>query len=503
MGNIEESIKIHDEFQFEIKFVYPFDRDVPVTEYTVEHFLFIPNHLGINAQNYAKEQFYSDIQKYIRLKTPVFNLHAMTRGKDNPLEKLRDALEALAGTPEEPVANHNYKYHLKMFCSIFKSAIRDAQLFIENRLAPRDRPDSAARFGADLREITEKFRELRPLVQVPHITQKQAALFNFADEYLSILVEKRGFRLLNFLKTGKNPGYSEVSPELLALAVAERNYRIRQNYPSIASAGESNETIIYRSRILKKIMGNILFLNTNIKTEGRLREQVSLGFAAGLAMAFATLFIFLSRRLFADFTLSLFAVLVIIYIFKDRLKEITKSLGVKVLRKYIYDYKTDLTTSFNTKVGFCREIFRFITEEKLPPVLNRIRNKDYMDELNNGYIAEEIIYYKKHIRIYSGQCKRLLQDFKVDGVNDILRLNVRHFLYKMDNPLKPLFVPDGDNDFKQVDGSCLYHINLILKYGGLKAEPFYHKFRIVLDRNGIRRIEQLPCDLTRTVPLNG
>jgi hypothetical protein len=500
MQNIEENIRIHDKFQFEIKYVYPFDRNVPTTEYTVEHFLFIPKHLGINDNTYSKEQFYGDSQKYIRLKTPVFSLHSMTSGEENPLDQLRGTMKALANDPENGAINRNYKYHLKMFCSIFKSAIRDEEQFIENRLNPKDQRGAATKVVNDIQEAIDKFRALRPLIHTPHVTRKQMTLFNFADEYISILIEKRIFKLLVFLKKHKNPKYSELSPVLLAKAVAERDYRAKQNYPSIAEEGRSNETMVYRSRILKKIMGNILFLNTNIKMEGRLREQIGLGFAAGLAMAFATGFIFLSRQLFEDFTISLFGLLIVIYVFKDRIKEITKNIMVKILRKYIYDYKTNLMTSFSKKIGFCREIVSFITEDKLPQMVNRIRNRNYVDELENGYTDEEIIYYKKYIRIYSGQCKQLLKDFKVDGVNDILRFNVRHFLNKMDNPDKALFIADGEDGFRKINGKCFYHINLLLKFGGFKEEAFYHKFRIILSRDGIIRIEKVPCDLTQIAP---
>ncbi|MDD5596699.1 MAG: hypothetical protein PHV82_02060 [Victivallaceae bacterium] len=500
MQKIEENIGIHDKFQFEIKYIYPFDRNTPVTEYTVEHFLFVPNNLGINARNYSREQFYGDTQKYLRLKTPVFNLHAMTSGSDNPLDKLCNAMKDLANDPENDKTERKYKYHLKMFCAIFKSAIRDEESFIEKRLKPEDHRKAAAKVVNDIREVAESFRSLRPLIHFSHVSQKQLALFNFADEYLSILIEKRIFRLLNFLKTQSAQNYSEVGPILLSLAVTEQKYRGKNNYPSVPQEKESNEIVVYRSRILKKIMGNILFLHTSIKMEGRLREQIGLGFAAGLAMAFATAFIFLSRRIWQDFTLSLFAILIIIYIFKDRIKEITKGIMVKVLRKYIYDYKTFLTTSFNRKIGFCRDLFNFVTEDKLPQMVKRLRNKNYIDELNNGYTPEEIIYYKKYIRIYSKSCEQLLQDFKVDGVIDILRYNVHHLLGKMDNPIKTLFVAAGDNDFKPVDGHCVYHLNLILKYGSFKQEPFYQKFRIILDRDGIKRIEKVPCDLTQIAP---
>jgi len=305
---------------------------------------------------------------------------------------------------------------------------------------------------------------------------------------------------LSFLKKSKSSKYPEISPVLLAMALAERDYRIKQDYPSITKEGKSNEDIVYRGRILKKIMGNILFLDTNVKIEGRLREQIGMGFAAGLAMAFATTFILLSRQFFQGFTLSLIAVFTIIYVFKDRIKEITKIIMLKTLKRYIYDYKTILMTSFDKKIGVCRELFSFIKGKKVPQMVSRIRNKNYIDELENGYTPEEIVYYKKYIRIYSGQCKQLLKDFQVDGVIDILRFNVRHFLNKMDNPHKALFIADGDNDFKKIDGNCYYHINLILKYGSFKKDPFYQKFRIILSRDGIKRIEKVPCDLTQIAP---
>ena len=500
MKKIEENVRIHDKFQFEIKYVYPFDRNDPITEYTVEHFLFVPKHLGISKNHYTKEQFYGDGQKYIRLKTPVFSLYSMTSGEKNPLDRLRETLKDLPKDPKNSEFNRHYKYHLKMFCSIFKSAIRDEELFIEHRLNPKDQKIAVGKVVNDIQAVVDKFRALRPLIHSTYITHKQMALFNFADEYISILIEKRIFKLLAFLKENKNPKYSAIAPVLLALAVSEKDYRIKQNYPSIAEEGKSNEEIVYRGRILKKIMGNILFLDTHVKIEGRLREQIGMGFAAGLAMAFATTFIFLSQKLFKGFTLALIAVFTIIYVFKDRIKEITKYIMLAILKKYIYDYKTILMTSFDKKVGICRELFNFTREDKLPQMVNRIRNKNYIDELENGYTPEDIICYKKYIRIYSGECKQLLQDFKVDGVIDILRFNVRHIMNKMDNPRKTFFVADGDSDFKKINGKCYYHLNLVLKYGNFKKEPFYQKFRIILSRDGIKKIEQVPCDLTKIAP---
>jgi hypothetical protein len=493
MAGIKEKIRIHDKYQFEIKYTYPLDQQKPVTEYTVETFLFVPNNLGITPLSYSKEDFYRDMQKYIRLQTPVFQLQSIISGDDCPLARLRKSMEELTRLPEDPVAQRTYNYHLKMFCSIFKSAVRDEELFIETGLEEKDRKQIIDRLAAELKTIVLKFRELKSTIQVPHIGKKQLALYSFADEYISLLIEKIIYKLLNFLKLQNDPKYSKYSAWLLKLVKNETAYRIKNNYPSIPSEGTSNEGVIYRSRILKKIMGNILFLRTHVKTEGKILEQVSMGIAAGLAMAFATTFIFLSRTTFEDLTVSLLAVLVIIYVFKDRMKEISKNIIVGTLRKFIYDYKTDLLTNMDNKIGFCRETFSFIKENDLPDLVKKIRNKDYIGELDNGYAPENIIFSKKYIKIYSSRCKRLLSDFNVDGINDIIRFNVRHFLNKMDNPLKALYVPDGD-DYAKVRAECVYHLNLVLRYG-MNGNYTYHKFRIILNRSGIRRIEAIPCAL--------
>ena len=164
---------------------------------------------------------------------------------------------------------------------------------------------------------------------------------------------------------------------------------------------------------------------------------------------------------------------------------------IEFLKKYMYDYKTILMTNL-TRIGFCRETFTFLKEKNLPPEIVKIRNKDYLSELDNGYVGESVIYSKKYIKIYSSECRRIYADFQVDGIHDIIRFNIRHFLDKMDNPESLLYLPDGPGGFKMVPGLCTYHINLILKYG-MGEQKEYHKFRLVLNRDGIKRIVEIPC----------
>jgi len=490
MSNVQEKIKIHDRYQFEIKYTYPLNQELPETDYLVETFIFIPNNLGVNAESYTKHDFYGDLQKYIRFKTPVFLLASIIKEK-GPLDRLKTDMTALAEDPSNAETGKDYLYQLKMLCSILKSALRDEGDYIETCQCAADKHGLIERLLENIARITAGFRKLRPIIQVPHLQPEQVTFYNFSDEYISLMVEKSLFKLLEYLKSIEIKSKDELCVRITDIINDEIKYREENNFPSLVRENSSNEAIIYRMRILKKIMGSILFLKTFTQTDGRLVEQILMGLCAGMAMAFATGMLFLSRRVFADLTLSLFIILVVSYIFKDRLKELSKIYMIEFLKKYMYDYKTILMTNL-TRIGFCRETFTFLKEKNLPPEIVKIRNKDYLSELDNGYVGESVIYSKKYIKIYSSECRRIYADFQVDGIHDIIRFNIRHFLDKMDNPESLLYLPDGPGGFKMVPGLCTYHINLILKYG-MGEQKEYHKFRLVLNRDGIKRIVEIPC----------
>lgn len=491
MSSLQEKISIHDKYQFELKYIYPLNRDNPVTEYTVESFLFMPNNLGINSSTYSRDKFYNDMQKYIRLKTPKMHLHSIFTGKACPLEKINQSMEKLCCTPDDEQIASEYIYHMKMFCSITKSAVRDQLAYIKELQPSDDRQQVIELYLKNVEQLLVSFRELKHLVYSAHVDKDISAFYAMADEYLSLLVEKYLNRLVLFL----NKSQSKYSHGFVICSVriicSEQAYRNDNHYPSVPEREKDNEMVVYRQRILKKIMGSILFLKTSIKTEGRILEQFISGIAAGLAMAFATASLLLSQRFFADLTTSLLVVLVISYIFKDRIKEFSRVYMIRWLRKYIYDYKTELRTNMDVKIGFCRELFTFLKEADLSSEIVKIRNKDYLGQLDNGYAPENILYSKKNIKIFINPEQRMFADLQPDGIIDIIRLNISHFIEKMDNPRKVLFVPDGDDKIFPVKSRNVYHLNLILKYH-MGKEIEHRKFRIVLSRSGIKRIMEIP-----------
>jgi hypothetical protein len=71
----------------------------------------------------------------------------------------------------------------------------------------------------------------------------------------------------------------------------------------------------------------------------------------------------------------------------------------------------------------------------------------------------------------------------------------------MDNPEKKLFVFDEKNDtVNSVGASRVYHMNMVFKYGMVNNQEVYRRYRVILNQNGIKRIEEICHD---KVLLNG
>jgi len=87
-GPIDETIRIRDLHQFEIKLHYPLSRKRAVETYDLECYIFVPHSLGVHRANYSKARFYDDLQTHIRFKTPSISLMGIAGGQDSPLLKL-------------------------------------------------------------------------------------------------------------------------------------------------------------------------------------------------------------------------------------------------------------------------------------------------------------------------------------------------------------------------------------------------------------------------------
>jgi hypothetical protein len=239
--------------------------------------------------------------------------------------------------------------------------------------------------------------------------------------------------------------------------------------------------------VLKKYVASILFLDAEVKTDWLFLQQFFFGLAAAAAMVFATAAAFISQTVYGGMTLPVFVTLVVSYIFKDRIKDLLRYHLSRKMTRFLFDHKTRVRDAAGKIVGVCRESFGFVKERKLPAEVRELRNRDHITEIENRWVGENIMLYRKRIRLHPERVRRIFSEYEVSGVNDIMRFNVQEFLRRMDDPKKELFVMN-DEGYHRIRGARVYHLNMIVRmtFGG---QGLHMRYRVVLNREGIKRIE--------------
>jgi len=491
---MEARVNIHDQHQLELKINYPFAGGRRRTLYEVDLYFFAPHSLGVHPQTYSKQQFYTDLQSYIRLKTPSVPLHRFNGSARSPLSQLRGALEQKARRPSKyPLAE--FEEQIKLFCCILKSAVRDHVACIHEAPDARDSDRLSGEYLAAVQDIIAGYRELQRIIQIPVVDQRTFEIYLFGDEYISLIVEDYTYHLLDGF-SGNDSGLSaENRKKLLALIDGEVNYRGRKRYASVPEEEKDNETLVFRRSVLKKYVASILFLDAEVKTDWLFMQQVFFGMAAAAAMLFATAAAFISQTIYGSLTLPVFVTLIVSYIFKDRIKDLLKYHLSRKMTRLLFDHKTRIRDAGGKIVGICRESFGFVKDRKLPAEVRELRNRDHITEIENRGVGEDMLLYRKRVRLLPQRVRRIFSEYEVAGVNDIMRFNVQEFFRRMDDPGKELFVMD-DEGYHRIRGARVYHLNLIIRMT-FTGHVLHMRYRVVLNREGIKRIEHVQTRRTK------
>ncbi len=480
----KQEVKKHDRTQFEVKLHYDFARKKRKRTYSVEMLFFVPNVLGINKYSFHRKNFYDSIKNYIRFSVPEFSLTALIESEESPLNKLFNILKKRNELKEKKFFSE-YEHQLKLFCTVFASTIKRKTAKIFFSKSKKGKLESkVVDLLAELERLIEKFRKVEKETKAD---EKLLEIFNFADEYVSLLSEKSLFQILEKYSRSGSENIT-VQEKIIALLKTEKRRREERNYRSVVKDNSSNEEMLFRFNALKKYFSSVLSLEYDVNREGRFLEHFLFGIAAGLAMLFATSVAFWGQSTFGNLTMPFFVILVVSYMFKDRIKEIMREILKRVVFKHLFDFKYKLYIDERHKVGNIRESFDFIKKESLSDEVLSLRKKFQTPVFDNKFHKENIILYRKKILLKSRYLKKHNSD-NLKSLSDIFRFDVTRFLAKMDDPQKTLYVLTEDG-FKKIKGKRVYHINLILKIVR-KRKVFLSRYRLVLTKNGIDRIEQV------------
>jgi hypothetical protein len=486
---IEKNVKIHDKFSLELKFGYTTRRKLKENLFEVNTWIFIPNSLDINRQTYDKTDFYKDLKSNIRLITPEFLLRDIADRTKSPFIYLEASFNTLAASPTRGNARE-YEHQIKMFNSILKSSLRDHREHIIRNIETEDRDYLISSYLQSSHDILSNYRSLRHIIAVPTVSRELFSLYLLGDEFMSNLIEQHTFLLADEIRK-LNPALYAANVHLLTeLISGEIAYRKSKGFPVAENRGEEEiRELIYRRGALKKLFESRLFLATRKKKDGFIAEQLIYSIAAGFAMIFATGIAFAFQQKYGNFTIPLFVALVVSYMLKDRIKELTRYYFAGKLKKIFFDHKTRISVTPDKSIGWCKESFDFVSAEKVPADIIRKRAKSFAFEAQSVRGWEKVVLYRKLMKLDRPSLDGIFTHYTITGVNDIIRFNVSNFVHNMDNPEIPFRMLAGD-DYEELSGQKVYYLTFVidLKYDGENQVTVY---RVTFNRSGILKVDSI------------
>jgi hypothetical protein len=486
---INEIVKVHDKFSVEIKMGYEPRKDRKVSEFSIKTWLFIPSGLDINSSTYTKEDFYNDFNSNIRLITPPYLLRDIAIGNHSVFHYLEEAFNKVANHPS-PKNEANYEYHIRMFHTILRSSLqREIQHILRNELAD-DRQYLIDEYISNVRKIGRHYRDLRRIVNVSTIQKEMFDYYLFGDEFMSSQFEQHSHYLHRGLQKIRHSEFEKSKDDILNLIRDEIAYKKGKGYLVIEEKPhDRNRWFVHRQGAFKKYFEGQLLLNSRKKKEGVLAMQILYSLAAGLAMIFGASLTFIFQKSLGTFTMPLFVALVIIYMLKDRIKDLSRLYLVGKINKRFFDHKTVIRVKGDEKIGWCKESFDFVHEDTVPLRVMKHRNRSRIIDVESRGVGEKIIFYRKLLRLDQKALSNSYGDYNITGVVDIIRFNVSRLIQKMDNPEIPLYYLK-DDEFEKIFGEKVYFVNMVFRFK-LDDETSYRRYRIIFNRKGIKKVEKV------------
>ena len=480
--------KKHDNFSVEFKFGFNCNEDGVRDDFSVNAWVFVPNSLDINPENYGKKQFYRDVKSNVRLITPVYLLRDIAQDTSQPLLSLRNALEKVVSDGSQ-ASFDAYEYHLKMFAAIFKSALRDHATHLLSVRSLETAEYLVEDYVDSSRLVLAKFRDLYKIIDVPTVSDKARVLFRLSDEFMSHMVELRTIRLIKMLASSDaEDKCSCIRDRFVAMITQEREYMKQMGYEMLTGDVVHDRQLVFHHGMLKKFIESELYISLDKKKDGVAVEQIYYSIAAGVAMIFATAVAWHSQVRYGNITWPLFIVLVVSYMLKDRIKDLLRYYFAHRLGDKYFDKKAKVTIR-NNKVGLIKEGFDFISRSKTPAKVLRMRETGSFVEDESRIFEEKVMLYRKHVVIDDVALAKNA-DYPMKGINEIMRLHLTRFTQKMDNPEVPIDTFDDQGQLVTVSIPKIYYVNIIfqLQHDG---EAEYHHFRITMTRNGVKTIDEI------------
>ena len=490
---IKESVRKLGDFSLEIKFKY---RPGPITgllrtkKYNVDTYFFLPLSLGVNRKNYTKMDFYREINSYIKIDPPKVLLADLLKAEDDVSLQLKKAFQNY--DPNDKDSFENLDTLLKIYVNILKKSVKRELRGMRKVGDEEELNRLAQRFIKNFTLGLSKFRQIENKYCNANFDGSEAKrVFKYADEYISTLYSKYLYHVWQIVEKLEMPESLETKKQITEGIYKEREYKKAQGYPLAEPKDYSkeNEKFLFRWEMIKNFINNKLILTTRFDKDNKWLIQFYYSIAAGIAMIFATSVAFYYNQKFGNFTMRFFAVLVVSYMFKDRIKDWIKDLINYLLKKETYDHTINIYDDNSHILGNISQGFDFVPYRNLPKEILEIRNSEHQTDIEDNSV-ERVMHYKSRIRLSTSKLYKFYKGISIRGINDVTYFNTSPLLMRMEKPETNILLMDDNKHFAEYKSEKVYHINMVVVYSD-KENKYYKRYRIVLNRNGIKQVKMI------------
>ena len=428
-------------------------------------YFFLPDQLGVNAYTFTDDMFYQS----------MVTEQGYFYGNPN-LDKSHVQISKLGRIRTDNNDNHNAYWKQVSLLSVqwrkaIKSTFRD--------IVKTENSELLEETLSHLKHLFKLLREVEPKKEQARFYRT----FQFLDSHLSWYLQQKLITLSIELKGLKSLPKEAWKDSVNRLIESEKAYYHDKGFREYEASEEGADKLLWRMKQVQRYLDHPILLNTSRKPVGIFTEQMVFGLAAAASMAFATAIAFYTQKQFGNFSTTFFYALVISYILKDRLKDLSRSFIYKVLSKRFYSYKYAVRTKDNnTRVATIKDACGFLKKDKVPENILDIREKNLLTSRK----AEEphVFLYKKSFTLSSSSFTS-----EHDKMYDNIKLNLARMIRNFPDTRKNIYFYE-DGKTKKFVGRQKFAINVCITFKSSSSDILKY-YRLMINKKGVYRIEEL------------
>lgn len=485
-------VRTHDKHHLELK------TNLPIPEkgkgrYDLSFYFFSPAQLHMDKETVGVKKVLSSVQTYTRLSSPVLPLAGLVDEKNSlsPLNRINGLLTDFnRGIPLDSEA---VIYEFQTLVNAFRSEIKGFVDLLEQLVVDEHQHISLyrVRIRSTVKEATKVLsaaRELFPLLVNPSIPERVRTALEWADEAMSLIAERNLVRLYSMCTV--DDSLCNVLDEITSFVENENSYRTEQQYTSAPNNTDEHleETIAYRASMLKKWAQSAMYMKRVVSRIPSQVNHILAGMAAALAMAFAVTATIYAETVYVKNSLPWAMILIISYVFKDRIKEVLREVFGRLLPRLLADRILKLYDPATGKIAAKAEVIvDFGLDKDQSEPIRKARNVG-----NNPFSAvlppQNVLHYNRFVTLKS----RVLREnhTRLESLTEVTRVRIDDWLREMDDP-EEIQNKIINGKRVRVSGNRVYHVHLIatLREKRKHSEPRIFHYCLVMNRSGLLRIE--------------